>query len=126
MWTHFILALMYATRLPAMRRQRMVPDSNAPRGAQMAELPPKTRRKADNYNHLLEQPTVFYAVALGLAVAGDATPWSMCLAWMYVILRVVHSLVQVSRNHIPTRFVLFALSSLVLIGLTARGLWWIC
>lgn len=122
-WTHVMWTWMYATRLPAMRRQNMALDSNAPRGVQMAELPAPTRWKADNYNHLMEQPTLFYAVALALALMRDVHPISVSLAWTYVALRVVHSLVQVSKNHIPTRFVVFALSSFVLFALTARGVW---
>ena len=59
-WTHMMWFWMYATRIPAMRAARMRLDRDAPRGAQMATLPPAVRWKADNYNHLMEQPTVFY------------------------------------------------------------------
>lgn len=118
MWTW-----MYATRLPAMQRQKMALDSNAPRGAQMAELPASTRWKADNYNHLMEQPTIFYAVVLALALMRDAHAITIALAWAYVALRVAHSFVQVSKNHIPTRFAAFALSSLALFALTGRAVW---
>ena len=116
-WTMLIWAWMYATRIPAILAARMKLDSNAPRGEQMAQLPPRVRWKADNYNHLMEQPTVFFAVALSLALLGDASRTSLALAWAYVGLRVVHSLAQVLVNHIPTRFAIFFLSSLALIGL---------
>lgn len=121
LWTHLIWVWMYATRLPAMRKARMKPDSFAPRGEQMSQLPPEVRWKADNYNHLMEQPTVFYAVAISLAVLADTTSITLGLGWAYVVLRVIHSLVQTLINKIEVRFALFALSSLVLIALTVRA-----
>ena len=121
LWTHLIWAWMYATRLPAMRKAKMRPDSLAPRGEQMSQLPPEVRWKADNYNHLMEQPTVFYAVAISLAVLGDASSITLSLGWAYVALRVLHSLVQTLVNKIELRFALFALSSLVLIAMTVRA-----
>ncbi|AXQ30085.1 MAPEG family protein [Solimonas sp. K1W22B-7] len=121
LWTFAIWGWMYATRIPAILKSRMVLDPNAPRGEQMNLLPPNVRWKADNYNHLMEQPTLFYAVALALAVAGDATTLSLGLAWAYVGLRVVHSLVQTLINIIQARFALFFLSSLVLLALSIRA-----
>lgn len=113
-------AWMYATRIPAIMRAKMRLDGHAPRGEQMASLPAVVRWKADNYNHLMEQPTLFYAVAITLAII-DPSQLSAILAWSYVGLRVVHSLVQTLLNRIPVRFAFFALSSLVLIALTARA-----
>lgn len=114
-------AWMYATRIPAILGARMVMDPAAPRGEQMATLPASVRWKADNYNHLMEQPTVFYAVALGLALVGQGGGQNATLAWAYVGLRVVHSLLQATVNKIEARFGLFALSSLVLIALTGKA-----
>ena len=121
LWTALIWTWMYATRIPAILAARMLLDPQAPRGAQMATLPARVRWKADNYNHLMEQPTQFYAVALALAVLGDASPWSVGLAWAYVLLRVVHSLWQVLVNRIQVRFALFSVSSLVLFALVVRA-----
>ena len=120
-WTAVMWGWMYATRIPAIMRLRMRLDGNLPRGEQMATLPPRVRWKADNYNHLLEQPILFYAIALSLAVLGDSSTASIALAWSYVGLRVVHSLWQALVNVIPVRFALFALSSLVLFALLARA-----
>jgi hypothetical protein len=120
-WSAIIWAWMYATRIPAIISQRVVLDPMAPRGEQMARLPAAVRWKADNYNHLLEQPTLFYAVAISLAVLGDHSSSSVMLAWSYVALRVVHSLVQTLWNHIQTRFALFFVSSLVLFALTYKA-----
>lgn len=121
LWSGVIWAWMYATRIPAILRARMVLDPMAPRGDQMAQLPPRVRWKADNFNHLMELPTLFYAVAISLAVLGDSSSSSLALAWGFVALRVVHSLVQTLWNHIPTRFALFFVSSLVLFGLAFRA-----
>jgi len=88
----------------------------------MAELPPRVRWKADNYNHLMEQPTVFYAVTLAMAMMGAASAIDVGLAWMYVAIRVAHSLWQSLVNDIPKRFALFTLSAVALIALTIRGL----
>lgn len=121
-WTHLILLWMYATRLPAVRRAGIVPDPTAPRGAQMAALPVSTRWKSDNYTHLVEHPTVFYAASLALAVQGVDASWVVTVAWAYVVLRVVHSLVQTTVNHIPIRFVLFASSALCGLALSLAAL----
>jgi len=121
LWTFVVWGWMYATRIPAILQSKMVLDPQVPRGEQMNQLPAKVRWKADNYNHLMEQPTLFYAVGLALAVAGDATTASLGLAWAYVGLRVVHSLVQALVNVIQVRFALFFISSLVLLALTVRA-----
>lgn len=121
LWTFVMWTWMYATRLPAMRRLRMKPDPGAVRGEQMAQLPPEVRWKADNYNHLFEQPTLFYAVTLALAVMGVTGTLEVGLAWAYVALRIVHSLVQSLFNKIEVRFAVFTLSSLVLLALAIRG-----
>ena len=120
-WTVVMWAWMYATRIPAILRMRMKLDGIAPRGEQMATLPPRVRWKADNYNHLFEQPVLFYATAISLAMLGDTSGASLMLAWGYVALRIVHSLWQALVNRIPVRFVLFLLSSLVLFALVARA-----
>ncbi|MBD3645333.1 MAPEG family protein [Alcanivorax sp.] len=121
-WSMVMWLWMYVTRLPAMRAAKMKPDPQAPRGEQMNTLPASVRWKADNYNHLMEQPTVFYAVALSLALLGQGDGINLTLAWTYVGIRVVHSVLQALINKIELRFVLFALSSLVLIGLTVNAL----
>ncbi len=120
-WTMVMWAWMYATRIPAIQAAKMRLDPQAPRGEQMAMLPPRVRWKADNYNHLMEQPTLFYAITLTLALTGSGDGWVLYLAWTYVGMRVVHSLVQATWNKIEVRFSLFFLSSLVLIGMTVRA-----
>jgi len=120
-WSHIMWGWMYLTRIPAIRRARMRLDPFAPRGEQMSTLPAEVRWKADNYNHLMEQPTLFYAVALVLALVGQGDGSNLTLAWAYVGLRVVHSLVQSLINKIEIRFTLFFLSSLLLMALTVSA-----
>ncbi|MGH8541297.1 MAG: MAPEG family protein [Stenotrophobium sp.] len=116
-WSMVMWAWMYVTRIPAIQKARMRLDPNAPRGEQMNTLPANVRWKADNYNHLMEQPTIFYAIALALALIEQGGGINLELAWAYVGMRVVHSLVQATWNKIEVRFSIFSLSSLVLIGL---------
>lgn len=117
-WSLVMWGWMYATRLPALFKVRLELDPNAPRGEQMNQLPPNVRWKADNYNHLMEQPTIFYAIAFALALMGEGSGVNLALAWSYVGLRVLHSLVQAVGNRIKLRFAVFALSSMMLVGLT--------
>ena len=119
--TSAVWVWMYITRLPAVRQAGMKLDPHLPKGQQMSELPARVRWKADNYNHLLEQPTMFYAVALTLALLGAGEGLNVTLAWCYVGLRVVHTLQQTLWNKIEVRFVLFSLSTLVLITLIIRA-----
>lgn len=124
-WSMVMWIWMYATRIPAIMALRMKLDPDAPRGEQMATLPPRVRWKADNYNHLMEQPTIFYAIVLVLALLGSTAELHLVMAWAYVGLRIVHSLVQALVNRIEWRFALFVLSNLPLFGLTwgAAALW---
>lgn len=122
LWSLVIWLWMYATRLPAMSRAKVKLDPTIPPGQLLIGLPPPVRWKADNYNHLMEQPTIFYATALSLAVAGGGEDaLNIALAWAYVGLRVAHSLVQTTVNVIAVRFGLFVLATLALMGLAARA-----
>jgi len=118
-WTMVMWLWMYLTRIPAMNRAKVEPDRLAhdPEATLDRLLPPEVQWKAHNYNHLHEAPTVFYAVGLVLAIIGQGDGMNALLAWIYVGLRVIHSLVQATANKVMVRFVLFALSSLVLIAL---------
>ena len=84
-------------------------------------LPREIQWKAHNYNHLHEAPTLFYAVALVLAIIGQGDGLNATIAWIYVALRVVHSIWQATVNRVMVRFALFALSSLALIALIVHA-----
>lgn len=118
-WTMVMWLWMYATRIPAMNRAKI--DTAKLTGGTGKDLdgmiPPEIQWKAHNYNHLHEAPTLFYAVGLVLAIIGQGDGLNATLAWAYVGLRVIHSIVQATVNKVMLRFALFALSSLVLIAL---------
>ena len=122
-WTMVMWLWMYATRIPAMGKAGI--DSKGLVGGTGASLDkvlaPEVQWKAHNYNHLHEAPTVFYAVAIVLAITGQGDGLNATLGWAYVVLRVIHSLVQATVNRVMIRFVLFALSSLVLMALTLHA-----
>ena len=123
-WTMVMWLWMYVTRIPAVGALPKSDEANADIGWTGAKLegllPPSVQWKAHNYNHLHEAPTVFYAVALALAFMGAGDGFNAQLAWAYVALRIVHSLVQATVNKVMIRFLLFALSSFVLIMLVAH------
>lgn len=122
LWSLVIWAWMYATRLPAMSRAKVKLDPTIPPGQLLVGLPPRVRWKADNYNHLMEQPTLFYATALAIAAGGGgADPVGIALAWSYVGLRIAHSLIQTTVNVIIVRFGLFVLATLALVALAAKA-----
>ena len=110
---------MYATRIPAMREAGIKPqDAKLP--GSLNKLPASVRQIADNYNHLLEQPTIFYAIVFYIVLAGHTDGLHIYLAWAYVVLRVVHTLIQCTVNIVNLRFLVFAFSTLVLMVMAAR------
>lgn len=113
---------MYTTRILAHNRYAIQIDADSTSSSDFAaRVPPHVEWPAQNYNNLHEQPTVFYAVALTLAVCGVRDGATEAAAWAYVALRVAHSLVQATRNVIVVRFGVFVASSCVLVGLTATA-----
>ena len=112
-WTLVMLGWMLATRLPAMRRAGIRMGTLVGSRASDADrsLPAEAQWKAHNYNHLLEQPVLFYALCVILTLADGASSIALILAWAYVALRVAHSLVQATSNRVKPRFILFAVSS---------------
>jgi len=119
-WTLVMWFWMYATRLPAMKEAGIDPQDAAYPGTWAHRLRPGVRSVADNYNHLHEQPTIFYALMFFAAITGGGDATALTLAWAYVALRVVHSLVQATFNRVIVRFSVFALATLVLVVMVAR------
>jgi hypothetical protein len=122
-WSLVVQVWMYATRFSAMKRAgislkgRVGSRGNSLEGA----IPDQANWKAHNYAHLMEQPTIFYAVALSLALMDFGGGINYWLAWAYVGLRIVHSLIQTTVNVVTYRFVVFSLASLCLLGLTVHA-----
>jgi hypothetical protein len=121
LWSFVMWAWLYATRIPAMMKNKVIYDPHRPPQEFHAQLPAPVRWKADNYNHLMEQPTLFYAVAIALALLDAGTGLNTALAWLYVALRIAHSLVQAVINVIMLRFAIFMAASVVLLVLSIRA-----
>lgn len=123
-WTIIVMLWMMVARSGAFRKAG-ISLRNAPDGGRGVDLDGKVDARAQwkshNYNHLMEQPTIFYAIVLALALMGMDQPINVALAWGYVGFRILHSIVQGTVNKIAIRFPLFALASLCLIGLTVHA-----
>ncbi len=104
------------------------------KGISLGALPPGSRGsaldnagedqaqwKAHNYNHLMEQPTIFYAIVFALILMKMDVEINVWLAWGYVGLRIVHSIVQSTVNIVKYRLILFGLSTVCLLGLTVHA-----
>jgi len=121
LWSFVMWGWLYATRIPAIVKNKVALDPHRPKEEFSALLPARVRWKADNYNHLMEQPTLFYAVALTLAVIGEGSGLNAALAWLYVGLRIAHSLIQAIANIIMLRFAIFMAASIVLLAMAGRA-----
>lgn len=120
-WSLIMWIWMYATRIPAIQKAGLAPD-DAKEPDAINVLPLSVRQVAYNYNHLMEQPTIFYALVIYTYLAGGQNEINAALAWVYVAFRVVHSLVQATSNKIMVRFSLHVLGTLALFVLAARNL----
>ena len=122
-WSLVMMLWMYATRFPAMARKGIsLKGRVGGRGAQLdGVIDDQVQWKAHNYNHLMEQPTLFYAVALTLALIGQGDGLNLAVAWAYVGLRIAHSLVQATVNVVRWRFLLFSAASVALLMLTVHA-----
>ncbi|WP_037501478.1 MAPEG family protein [Sphingomonas jaspsi] len=116
-WSIVMLIWVYTTRIPAMVAAGVDLKNRVGGGGSDLDkvLPPKVQWKSHNYNHLMEQPTLFYAACFALMALAAETPAAIYAAWGYVGLRVVHSLIQSISNRIRYRFLVFMLASLCLI-----------
>ena len=120
-WSLVMYVWLYVARIGAMRRAGI--SAKGMRGTRGLDgiIPAEANWPAHNYSHLMEQPTIFYAIVIALILMGFDQPINVYLAWAYVGLRVVHSLIQATMNVVAYRFLVFMLSSLCLIGLTTHA-----
>ena len=118
-WSIVMLFWMVISRAPQFRG-RKIPEGT--RGADIErEQPGRANWPAHNYQHLMEQPTIFYAIVFALVLMGFDARINVYLAWGYVGLRILHSIFQATINVVPVRFLLFLLSTLCLIALTIHA-----
>ena len=123
-WSIIMLVWMAGTRLPAMSKIGIdLSKAVGGRGADIdPNVPPSVAWKSHNYAHLMEQPTIFYATIMILAISDSATPLMVAFAWGYTILRVIHSIWQATINKVGVRFVFFLLSTICLTVLAVQAL----
>lgn len=121
LWTFVMWVLMYKRRIPAMNAISKNPQKFIDDPDLWEKMPKSATNAADNYNHLHEQPVIFYALMFYLSLSQQGDNIYMYLAWGYVALRVIHSLVQVTSNKVMTRFSIFALASVVLMVMAIRA-----
>ena len=119
-WTLVMWVWMYATRIPAIQASGIEPHEFTEPGV-LDRLPLAARQVADNYNHLHEQPTIFYALVFYTHLAGTADAIMVWAAWAYVVLRIVHSFFQAIVNFVPARFGIFVLCSVPVFVLAIRN-----
>ena len=109
-WTFIIFLIMAFGRVSFMNNPQDAADSKDYKN----QLPAWVNRTADNYNHLFEQPVAFYAVTLTIALVNSFDSLIVQLAWAYVLIRIIHSLVQLTINIVLVRFFLFASGWLII------------
>jgi uncharacterized MAPEG superfamily protein len=124
LWSLAVLVWLAATRLPGMSKAG-IDLKTAPPGGRGIDLEPVLPARLNwishNYTHLMEQPTLFYAVVGILALAGAGSGMNLTLAWAYVGLRIVHSLWQALVNVTSVRFLIFLVSTLCLLVLSINA-----
>ena len=119
-WTIVMAFWMLFTRIPAMQKLKIHPQKGKYTDQLADLLPDKVRNVSDNYNHLMEQPTIFYALAFYVALTGGHDHINVALLWAYVVLRIVHSIIQATVNIVPYRFYAFISATLMLIIIVVR------
>lgn len=122
-WSLLVLFYLGFVRFRAVKRAGLKVDpKRGGRGQDLdGVLPAQACWPAHNYAHLMEQPTLFYAIVLALVLMGFDHPVNVMLAWTYVGIRIVHSIVQIKFNDLRIRFPLFLLSTLALASLTVHA-----
>ena len=119
--TAVVCCLLLASRVPSIIRHfgrlqgAMHSDELRPR------LGKRMRFITDNYNHLFEQPVLFYALAVYLYLSQSSDELQVQLAWGYVALRTLHSFIQLTSNNVSARAVVFIASMMVLLLMVVRS-----
>jgi hypothetical protein len=114
-WTFCVLVLIAWRRLKAGFDGSVPPHEYAL--GESARVPHSVALPNRNYMNLLELPLLFYLGMLLAHVTASTTSLLLALAWGYVALRIAHSLIHITYNHVLHRFLAFAASNLVLLGI---------
>ena len=121
-WSLVVMVWLGYERVRNILRLRLSRDAGKFARDLDALMPDRARQVSANYMHLMEQPTIFYAVCLSLQFIGQGNhPINIGLAWGYVAARVLHTGVQGTVNNVSLRFALFLISSVFLIALAVHA-----
>jgi|CXWL01.1.fsa_nt_gi hypothetical protein len=102
-------------RIAEMRSQKLSPQLLATQREISKFL--KNTRASDNFKNLLELPILFYMLCLALIVTHIESEGYVIAAWIYVVFRMAHSLVQLTYNRVIHRFCCWLISTLCLFGM---------
>lgn len=113
---------MYYKRISYLKKNSIDPQKLSTRQAKLEmNIPDYVSNTADNFNNLLELPIIFYVTCMLASLYNLTNPWLIVLAWGYVLLRIMHSVIQCTYNRVIHRFSAYFLSSLFLWALVAMS-----
>ena len=118
-WTFAILLLIPYKRIKAVARKQLVADDF--KLGESKNVPPSVSLPNQNYTNLLELPVLFYVICLVLYVTNSVDMEAIYLAWLFVGLRIVHSVVHLTSNNLLQRLMVFAVGFFVLVGMWVRA-----
>jgi hypothetical protein len=119
--TATVWLFMYVRRLGYMLAKGIDAQDVSTPQKMAALIPEAVERPANNLRNLFELPVLFYALCLLLTHMGWAQALDVQLAWAFVGLRALHSLVHCTINYVNARFAFYVLSSLALWAMLARA-----
>lgn len=111
LWTLTVLGLVPIARVKAGRQQRLVADDF--RYGESVNVPNDVRLPNRIFMNLLEVPTLFYFASVVFFVIQRVDAWVLGLAWTFVVLRLGHSLIYLTYNHVPHRAIVFGVGNVV-------------
>lgn len=120
-WTFVIWFRLYFVRLRTMRQKRIHPQKMATRQARNAlVISDRELQTSDNFQNLFELPVIFYAACLMAYLLQDVSDLSLMLAWSFVGMRIVHSVIHVTYNRVTHRSFAYLIGGLLLLALVLR------
>lgn len=113
--TFVVWLRMYFMRIGQMKRERIHPQAVATSAQATARL--TDSRAADNFRNLFELPVLFYLALVVAALAGLASTGVLVMAWLFVALRVAHSVIHCTYNKVMHRFQVYLAGGIALFAL---------
>ena len=123
--TAIVMMLLYISRIQALSNRSKNPNRLPNEVARHSDeirkyMTPRNRFITENYNHLFEQPTLFYAVVIYIFLMGNSDLTHLVLAWGYVLFRAIHSVYQLTHNQVKWRATIFGIGGAFLVIMIAR------